>query len=65
MSAEVVLEVALGDEALAADVAPVVAPAHVALHVHVQVALLGEAIAANLARKGLHAEVLPDVNIKS
>lgn len=63
MAAHMVLQVALRDELLAADLARVVALAKVRLQVNIQVAFLCEAVAAKLALVGFDAEVLTQVNL--
>ena len=62
MPPEVVFEMALGNKFLAADLALVVSAASMGLHMHIQVSLLSEVVAANFAGERLDAEVFAQVD---
>lgn len=60
-----VLQVSFGDEPLTTDLAIVVSPPHVRLHVDIKVALLSKAACTDLTAERLDPEVLANVNVKS
>ena len=60
-----VLQVSFGDEPLTTDLAIVVSPPHVRLHVDIKVALLSKAASTDLTAERLDPEVLANVNVKS